>query len=73
MLHLTPPGVVLVVLAVSWRWEWIGAILFFGLGLCYGLTNLRHPSWILTISGPLLLVGSLFLVSWLQRRTTQDR
>lgn len=46
---------------------WIGAVLFGGLGLFYAAIALGHPSWILVISGPLLLLALLFFISWLKR------
>jgi hypothetical protein len=68
-MHLIPTWIVLVVLAVSWRWEWVGAVLFVALGLLYAYFALGrgHPDWIVVISGPLFVVGVLFLLSWLYR------
>jgi hypothetical protein len=68
-IHLIPTAFVLVVLAVSWRWEWVGGILFIAAGILY-LVNIRvwhHPSWVIVISGPLFLVGALLLLNWLKR------
>ena len=28
LIHLIPTGLILIALAIAWRWEWIGAILF---------------------------------------------
>jgi hypothetical protein len=39
LVHLIPTGIILVVLAVSWRWQWMGAIFFPALGLWYLLTT----------------------------------
>jgi hypothetical protein len=66
-IHLVPAAVVAVVLVLAWRWEWIGAVLFAAAGTLYLLNTLRHPNWILSISGPLFLIAVLFLVSWLKR------
>ena len=68
LMHLIPSGIVLVVLVLSWRWEWIGAVLFSGLGLLYAFMAFSHPSWIVVISGPLFLVAVLFLLNWLYRK-----
>jgi len=65
--HLIPAAIVLAVLALAWRWEWTGAVGFGSAGLLYAATAWRHPSWILTISGPLFVLAALFLVSWLKR------
>ncbi len=70
-MHLIPAAVALVALVVAWRWEWTGIILFGGLGLAYLLSSLDHPRWIPVISGPLFLIGALFLVSWMYRRKQQ--
>lgn len=64
-LHLIPAGLVLAALAVAWRREWLGALLFFGLGVGYTFVAWKHPSWILVIAGPAFLVGGLFLLNWL--------
>ena len=46
---------------------WIGAIAFIGLSVLYALTvSNGRLDWMLTISGPLLLVGALFSWNWLR-------
>jgi hypothetical protein len=74
LMHLIPTGIVLVVLAVSWRWERIGAILFMALGIWYLLTAWGRFHWsaYVVISGPLLLISVLFLASWLNRTRIQS-
>jgi hypothetical protein len=68
MMHLIPTGLLLIVLVIAWRWEWAGALLYIGLGLWYSLTFARHhPQWILTIAGPIFLIGALFLAGWFCR------
>jgi hypothetical protein len=69
LIHLVPTAIILIVLTVSWRWEWVGAILFSGLGLFYVITSWGRFHWTvyLTISGPLFLMGVLFLINWLCR------
>ena len=70
LMHSIPTGIVLVVLTLSWRWEWIGAVLFVALGLIYAYfaVGRGHPEWTDVISGPLFLVGGLFLPNWLYRK-----
>lgn len=63
LLHLLPALVVLTVVAISWRWEWVGGVAFLGLAVLYAATTQRLD-WILTISGPLLVVALLFFWSW---------
>ena len=59
----------LVIFAVTWRWERVGAVLFSALEQFY-----LAPAWgwfhwwvYLTICGPLLLVRGLFLMNWVYR------
>jgi hypothetical protein len=70
LIHLIPTGIILVVLAVSWRWEWVGAILFSALGVLYIVMFWGRFIWVayLTIAGPMFLVGLLFLINWLYRK-----
>lgn len=66
LIHLAPAFVVLVVLAVSWRREWVGAVVFGALAVCYvALTRGRlHWGAYASISGPMVLIGLLFLLNW---------
>jgi hypothetical protein len=66
-IHLIPSAIIVVVLAISWRWEWVGGVLFIAMGVLYLVQAWRHPDWVVTISGPLFLVGALFLLSWSKR------
>ena len=68
IVHVLPMVVLLGVVALSWRWEWVGGFVFTGLALAYAYVARRHLGWIALISGPLLLVGVLFLLSWSQHR-----
>ncbi len=66
MMHLIPSLVVLAALAVVWRWEWVGALLFPALAL-FHLTSKwgqLDVSGYVVIELPLLLLGALFYVSW---------
>ena len=69
--HLAPTAVLLAVVALSWRWEWIGGLAFTGLAAAYAYVARNHVSWIVTVSGPLLLTGILFFWSWLGRLRRQ--
>ena len=70
--HLIPTGILLIILAVSWRWEWFGALFFPALGAFYIIAfwGRFSLSTYLVISGPLVLVGVLFLLGWLKRHGT---
>jgi len=69
LMHLIPVYIVIIALIIAWRWEWVGAILFSGLGILYiylfrgGFPLITY----LIISGPLFLVGILFLLNWRYR------
>jgi hypothetical protein len=62
LFHLAPPILLLLAAALAWRWEWIGAAVFTGLGLAYGATAPRWD-WVLVITGPLVLAGLLYFWS----------
>lgn len=69
LISLWASAVVLLVLALSWRRQWLGAMGFLGLAAAYAIFARSRPDWILGISGPLLLVGILYVWSWRADRT----
>jgi hypothetical protein len=72
-MHLIPSFVILLVLGIAWRWAWIGGFLFVALGVLY-ITLFWEPSNLpayLLISGPLFLVGILFLLDGYYRSATR--
>ena len=67
LMHLLPSTIlVIIVLIVSWRREWIGGVLFNALGVLYIVLFWGRFPWFTyaAISGPLFLVGILFLLNW---------
>jgi len=70
LMHLIPTGIILIALAIAWRWEGVGGILFIALGVWYLIMfwGRFHWSAYMVISGPLFLIGILFLINWLYRR-----
>ncbi|MGE5176008.1 MAG: hypothetical protein ACM3JJ_06485 [Hyphomicrobiales bacterium] len=68
-LHLTPTLIVLIGLALIWRHEWIGGILFPLLGIAYLVAGWGRMHWsaFALISAPLIVVGILFLINWRYR------
>jgi hypothetical protein len=65
VIHLLPALALLAIVAISWRWEWVGGTAFVALAAVYALTMARgRLDWMLVISGPLLVVGALFFWSW---------
>ena len=63
-IHLVPSAVVLAVVAIAWRRPWAGAVAFLALAIAYGMMVRWRMDWVLAISGPLAVVGVLFLWSW---------
>lgn len=70
LIHLVPTYIVVIALAIAWRWELVGAILFMALALFY-LAFSGGGSWV--ISGPLFVVGILFLFNWMYRAQIKTR
>ncbi|MBM3881309.1 MAG: hypothetical protein FJ387_16550 [Verrucomicrobia bacterium] len=68
-IHLIPTGILLGLLALAWRWEWTGALLFPALGVLYLVQAWGRFHWsaYAVISGPLFLLGALFLLNWMYR------
>ena len=69
IMHLIPTFLLIGVLIVSWRREWIGGILFILLGVLYVVwTWGRFPlATYFQMSGTLVVTGLLFLLSWRNR------
>jgi len=66
-IHLLPSLLVLALVALSWKFDWVGAIGFFALAFLYAAMVRGRLDWIAVISTPLLLVGLLFCASWRAR------
>ena len=62
-MHLIPTAIILALLVVAWRWEWVGAVAFPLLGILYIAWSQGQWHWsvYVTIAVPLFLVGGLFL------------
>ena len=71
LIHLIPSFLILVLLLVSWRREWIGGILFILFGVFYVVWAWGKPfgrwSTFAIIAGPPVLTGVLFLLNWRYR------
>jgi hypothetical protein len=69
--HLIPSAILLVFVAIAWRWEAAGGLLFIAIAAVYTMWVLigHRPSlWILVIAGPAFVVGALFMMDWCYRR-----
>ena len=68
VMHLTPTLIVIVLLVLAWRWEFVGVVAFAALAIVYIVVMWgRFPlSTYVVISGPMLLISVLFFLSWLR-------
>ena len=75
LMNLVPVFLVAIVLAIAWRWEWVGAVLFTALALIYVIWFWgRFPLGVyFAIAGPLVLLGILFLLNWIYRQELRAR
>ncbi len=66
LMHLIPTFILIVVLIISWKWEWIGGIIFLILAAVYiSLTWGRFPftNYVIMCS-PMVLISVLFFLNW---------
>jgi hypothetical protein len=75
LIHLIPVYIVVIALVIAWRWEWVGAALFITLALVYLIMSWGRFHWsaYVAISGPLFLLGILFLLNWIYRDQLRTR
>lgn len=67
LMHNIPVLILIAILAFSWRWEWVGTLLFDAIAVFFtiwSMENLRD----LWLPGPLVIIGFLFMLSWVFRR-----
>jgi hypothetical protein len=71
LMHLIPTFLILVLLVLSWRREWIGGIVLPLMGILYIVWAWSKPfghwSTFAIIAGPPVLTGVLFLLNWRHR------
>jgi hypothetical protein len=73
-IHLLPAVVLLAAVGASWNRPWVGGVTFVGLGIAYALTVAPiHLDWIVVVSGPLVVVGAIFIWSWLHGAPHQSQ
>jgi hypothetical protein len=70
LIHLIPNFVLLIVLIIAWKREWVGALVYTILGIAYIALGWGRMDWqaYFFISGPLFLTGLLFLLGWHDRK-----
>jgi hypothetical protein len=67
LIHLIPTCLVVLMLAIAWRRDWVGTLVFTALAVSYVVWS-RRLDWILVISGPLFLISILFLLNWVHNK-----
>lgn len=73
LIHFIPTAIIVTILVLSWKREWIGGVVFLLLGIAYAIVAVSHPSWILAISGPLFIISILFLIGWFRRKEIRSK
>ena len=70
-IHLIPSFILLVVAIIAWRYALVGTIIFLGFAIFYvwdvGFT--RPLSWYVAIVLPASIVGVLYLISWINKKS----
>ena len=66
LMHLVPTLVLLALLALSWKWEWIGGVGFIGLGVYYYVWMMHGRYFLVAL--PALIIGALFFANWIWRK-----
>src|SRR3989338_2731594 len=72
-MHNIPVFILAGIIAISWKREIVGGIAFILAGLLYITLLIMNrfeqdiTSWSLIISGPVFLIGILFLVNWFKK------
>jgi hypothetical protein len=69
-IHLIPAAFLIGVLAIAWYHELLGGLIYIALGLTYVVATEgdQAASTYVLITGILVSLGALFLVSWFARR-----
>lgn len=68
-IHLLPTWLILIALAIAWRWERFGGVLFLALGAFFLAKFGVNWATVLILLAPLSVIGILFLVDWRYRTT----
>jgi len=70
-MHLIPSMLLAILLAVAWKYELIGGIVYLLFALWYSVTIVMEgapPTYIVIIAGPVYLIGGLFIENWRRKR-----
>lgn len=72
LIQLIPAFLIILILILSWKREWIGGIFFVVLGIVYIIWSSRSGNGTHLIDVPLFLIGMLFMASWLLRKEIRE-
>lgn len=75
LLHLIPTAIIIGSLFIAWKWELFGAFFYPALGVIYIIWAWGKFPVItyLTISGPVVIIGILFFLSWNYHRRQKQK
>lgn len=69
LVHLVPTFVLLATVALAWHREWLGTLVFGGLGIAYLAFVRGFPvATYVVLAGPALATAALYLAAWRRRR-----
>ena len=74
LIHLIPTYIVIAVLLIAWKWEWVGGTLFVFAGFFYifGANNMHWSAYVV-IAGPPILIGILFIIAHFSSKSTHRK
>ncbi len=79
-MHLIPNFVLIAVVVLAWRWEWIGATLFAAAGVLHAILMWQRPfppamklAQILPMEGMVFVIAALWLANWIKRCELRSR
>ncbi len=74
VVHLLPTWIILLMLAIAWRWELAGGLLFIVFGGLYLYSSWGQTDWTtyFLIPGVPFLAGVLFIVDWRYRKVQSN-
>lgn len=73
LMHNIPAILLLILVIIAWKWEWVGGIfILFGIGYV-AMTAINVEwylaiSWGITIAGPAIIIGVLWILNWVKKK-----